>query len=60
MLDLVYTHHSTSVYTAYHSPQIVYIILPSIDHMDMHTIAANETITQGKANIYVMVAQIQE
>jgi len=28
-----YTFPSTRVYTAYHSPQIEYIILPSINHM---------------------------
>ena len=28
-----YTLPSTSVYTAYHSPQIVYVILPNIDHI---------------------------
>ena len=29
-----YTLPSTSVHTAYHSPQIEYILLPIINHMD--------------------------
>lgn len=55
-----YTLSGTSVYTAYHSPQIVYVLLSSINHMGDAQYYLKQQMSYTRQSEELMIAQIQD